>query len=215
MRPSLSRRSASTLCTVLSRSSNLLSCLMAWNRRRRAEDRNSESPTRWRRHGERLLPTDVHRMFTLIRQQCFARRTCEKDLRGLGKQPGRYGRDRWSVLLCILCQSGVWNWGFFFFFLILYPTKRSQQEHCTCDGKAADVGSDSVTTCWGTRKQLKQEKKNKPAGSRILCEEALLCCSAHVQLSPTLSQTDTQSCSALHIDDRLRAEHRDMRCNPM
>ena len=36
---------------------------------------------------------------------------------------------------------------FFFFFLILYPTKRSQQEHCTCDGKAADVGSDSVTTC--------------------------------------------------------------------
>ena len=36
---------------------------------------------------------------------------------------------------------------FFFFFLILHPTKRSQQEHCTCDGKAADVGSDSVTTC--------------------------------------------------------------------
>ena len=181
MRPSLSRRSASTLCTVLSRSSNLLSCLMAWNRRRRAEDRNSESPTRWRRHGERLLPTDVHRMFTLIRQQCFARRTCEKDLRGLGKQPGRYGRDRWSVLLCILCQSGVWNWGFFF--LILHPTKRSQQEHCTCDGKAADVGSDSVTTCWDTRKQLKQEKKNpnlQEAGFCVkkLCFAALLMCSS-------------------------------------
>lgn len=49
----------------------------------------------------------------------------------------------------------------------------------------------------------------KPAGSRILCEEALLCCSARVQLSPTLGQTDTQSCSALYIDDRLRAENRD------
>lgn len=72
---------------------------------------------------------------------------------------------------------------FFFFFLILHPTKRSQQEHCTCDGKAADVGSDSVTTCWDTRKQLKQEKKNpnlQEAGFCVkkLCFAALLMCSS-------------------------------------
>lgn len=35
-------------------------------------------------------PSHVH----TFKAAALARRTCEKDLRGLGKQPGRYGRDR-------------------------------------------------------------------------------------------------------------------------